>query len=175
MQGCLEKFEIENSEVSWDIPDDIPNDPSIFDDPSEIGPAVDVRDLSEIGPAVDFSDDPRRGESPLPIIPAILSRPRREPKPSLKILENMEQALATTLIDYPHYDMMMRVFMADVIDKVTPISYNHVQRSNEADEWKAAMQREYDSHIKNGTWEIVPPPVHDNVDQKKHVIMKSLW
>jgi len=49
-----------------------------------------------------------------------------------------------------------------------PLTYKQATRSPQADQWKAAMETEYNALIKMGTWELVPEP-------KGRKIIKSKW
>ena len=40
----------------------------------------------------------------------------------------------------------------------TPNSYSQAIRGQEGPKWRESMQREYDSHVWNETWRLVPPP-----------------
>jgi hypothetical protein len=49
-----------------------------------------------------------------------------------------------------------------------PRNYREAMNAEDAKQWKAAMQREYDSIMKNGTWTFVPRP-------KGAKVVKSRW
>ena len=50
---------------------------------------------------------------------------------------------------------MENAFITNMMNVVEPSSYKEV---NERSEWKIAMEQEYDSIIKNNTWELVELP-----------------
>lgn len=64
-----------------------------------------------------------------------------------------------------------KVFCTEILNSVieNPKSVKEALNSDDADEWKSAMQRKYDSLIKNQTWKLVDKPEGKNVIGSKWV------
>jgi hypothetical protein len=89
--------------------------------------------------------------------------PEQDPRPRTRLCNNISK-----IKDFGHdiirYDPKKRGFLAQVThpDNVesVPISYAEALRSPH---WKRAMQDEYEALIRNGTWQLTPPPPSGNV------------
>ena len=51
-----------------------------------------------------------------------------------------------------------------------PQSVHEALNGKDSEKWKRALEEEYDSLIKNGTWELVPPPKDCNIIGSKWVM-----
>ena len=52
---------------------------------------------------------------------------------------------------------------ASIATNDEPTSYNEALQGPHSDEWKKAIRSEYDSLIKNGTWDLVKAPENKNI------------
>jgi len=63
-----------------------------------------------------------------------------------------------------------RAFKAILKGSNLPVNYREAMSGDDAPQWELAMQREYNSIMKNNTWNLVPRPTDANVVKSRWVL-----
>ncbi|KAE8950888.1 hypothetical protein PR001_g33963, partial [Phytophthora rubi] len=69
--------------------------------------------------------------------------------------------------------LMNCMLIATVCNLLNPTTVSEALASEEAPQWQRSMEEEYQSHMRNGTWELVPRPKPER--GKPVNIFTSLW